>query len=168
VAKIEALTASSQPLGPYVSLVPADDCRHVLEAIWNDSAPAPLEDAARLARRLVESYPARAVADGKTYATVMAACFAEFPVSMGKRVVHPVYGLPGRLKFLPTVAEVVEALKAEQKRRDTIAATAGWMIKERKRREQEAADEARMPSPERRKELAERARAIMAQCGGEA
>lgn len=160
------MTSTPRPLDGYTSLIPADDCRHVLEAIYNDAVPATLEDAARLARRLVESYPARAVADGKTYATVMAACFAEFPVSIGKRVVHPVHGLPGRLKFLPTVAEVVEALKAEQTRRDTIAATAGWMLAERKRREGEREYEASLPGPERRKEMADKARAIMAQFGG--
>lgn len=166
MAKIEALASASAPrLSEHTALIPAEDCNQVIAAIADNSAPASLDEAAMLGRRLVGSYPAREVSDGETFASGIAAIFAEFSVSIGKRVVHPVHGLPGRLKFFPTMAEIKEALEFEQRRRCTIAATARWMLKEHQRRKAEAAREAALPSPERRAELAAKARAIMAQFG---
>lgn len=88
-----------------------------------------------MATRLLGYYPAREVNDADTFVTVIAAVFAAFPPSLGKRVLHPVHGLAGRLKFLPTVADVVEALKAEQERRRKIHGNAHRTLSEWARRE---------------------------------
>lgn len=38
---------------------------------------------------------------------------AHYPPAVMERVVHPMHGLPGRLKFIPTLAEIREACAAE-------------------------------------------------------
>ncbi len=49
---------------------------------------------------------------------------AAYPEAVVERVVHPLHGLPGRLNFLPKLAEIREACEAEaaeqQRHRETV------------------------------------------------
>ena len=77
-----------------------------------------------------------------------------YPRDFVKRVCNPVTGLPSRLKFLPTLADLREALDAERLRRDRISASARWVVaqaeRERREAEEKAAFEASRPSAEER------------------
>jgi len=77
-----------------------------------------------------------------------------------RRVVDPVNGIPAKLRYLPTVAEVTLALNEERARRSQIRATAAWMLREHDRRKAEAAERERWSLSEeelerRRKQVAE-------------
>jgi len=123
--------------------VRAAEAQTVLESIaGRDSVCTPTE-AADAVGRLLGLYPGREITDARTYAQGLTAMLAAYPRDFVKRVCNPVTGLPSRLKFLPTLADVREALDAERLRRDRIAASARWVISqaERQRKEaQEAAD----------------------------
>jgi hypothetical protein len=53
--------------------------------------------------------------DPEVYATAVAAVLATYPEAVVKRVTDPVTGLPGRLQWLPTIAEVRGACEAEMR-----------------------------------------------------
>lgn len=72
----------------------------------------------------------------------MAALFSAYPSDLVKRVCDPVRGLPGRLKWLPTIADAKEALDAEVSRRMRIEANAKWVTIEADRLAEEARTEA--------------------------
>lgn len=140
------------------------EARSVIAAIDAEPGKTPPDEAARMARTLLNCYPARAVNDADTFATVISAVFAEFSPSLGKRVLNPVHGLAGRLKYLPTVAEVVEALRGEQKRRDLIRANAARTLAEHERRRREAEEAKALElTPEQREQRSKRLSDIMAQ-----
>jgi hypothetical protein len=58
--------------------------------------------------------------DPETYVAALAAVLASYPEDVIKNVTHPVTGLPSRVDFLPTVAEVFRACEAgmEPRRRE--------------------------------------------------
>jgi hypothetical protein len=82
-----------------------------------------------------------------------------------RRVVDPVTGLPSRMKFLPTMAEINEAIAVERTRRSQIRATAAWMLREHDRRKAEEEERAKWAhlSPE---ELERRRAQVAALLGG--
>lgn len=89
--------------------------------------------------------------DVDMFSTALCALFAAYPKLIGRQVIDPVKGLPGQLKFPPSIAEVKEALDEALVKRRTIAYRAQWMLDERKRRDAEAS---RKPvSAERRAQL---------------
>lgn len=112
----------------YTSLISSADAQAVLDALPKDAGLTPPDMAVSFAQTLLGFYPTREVNDAKTYVTALATVFGSFPPSICKRILHPVEGLPSRLKFLPTVADLVEALKAEQTRREMIRRNAARTI----------------------------------------
>lgn len=70
-----------------------------------------LERAVRLATGLVALYPSTAKID-EMYVKGVAAIFAAYPADWAHEVVNPLTGLPSRSKFLPSIAEIKEALEA--------------------------------------------------------
>lgn len=141
------------------------DAEAVLEAVAAKAAVCDPVTASDFASRLMGFYPAREVNDPNTFAAGMAANFSAFPRDIVKRVCDPVKGLPSRLKFLPTIADVREALEAERVKRDRIIGNATWVVREAKRRAEEAAHDARIEAerasmtPEQRKARADAIRA---------
>lgn len=79
---------------------------------------------------------------------------AAYPLDFVRRVCSPVTGLPSRLKFLPTIAEIREALDAEDARRKRIALTAQLVINDHAKRQKQAEEDAKWnsmrPTPEER------------------
>lgn len=120
------------------------DAEAVLEAVSSKSVACDPVTASDYANRLMGFYPAREVNDPVTFAAGMAANFAALPRNIVKRVCDPVKGLPSRLKFLPTIADVREALDAERVKRDRIIGNATWVIREAKRQADEAAHDAKI------------------------
>lgn len=94
-------------------------------------------------KMLLGMYPARHVHDADTFGRALTTVFMAVELDFVRRVVDPINGLPSRLKYLPTIAEVNEALAAERARRSQIRATAAWMIREHDRRKAEAEERAR-------------------------
>lgn len=138
------------------------EAREVLNAfIGRDVACGP-EQGMDAARMLTGFYPAREVNDFKAYAAGMAALLGAYPLDFVRRVCNPVDGLPSRLKWLPTLADVKAALEDERARRDRIGASALHVINEADRRrvaaerEREYQSERAKMTPEQRAELAER------------
>lgn len=102
-----------------------------------DYAAQPMEmtqpvKASEMARMLLGFYPAREVHDANVYAAGMSAMLAAFPLRFVKNVCDPVNGLPSKLKWLPTLAEVRAALDAEKAKRDRVVANAMWVLREAK------------------------------------
>lgn len=90
--------------------------------------------AAEFAQRLVACYPDLKPADPQRYALSLAKVFADYPESLGRRVVDPTWGLPSKLSYSPKVADLTKALEAEMSRRRIIRANALWHVQEGERR----------------------------------
>lgn len=60
-------------------------------------------------------YPAGQANDPETYTAAISAVLAEYPPEVVHRVTDPRTGVARKVKFLPSVAEVVEACEAEVK-----------------------------------------------------
>lgn len=121
-------------------LLPVEICNAVVAKI--DAEARQTDLGGKLAALLLACYPDFRAHDERKYLEALVKTFAGFPYSVGKAVVHPINGLPGRLKYNPKVADVLEALKAEHKRLDYIRANALSHIGERRRRERWASEEA--------------------------
>lgn len=124
-------------------LLPVEICQAVVERIDREPPHADQAGAGKLATLLLACYPDFRAHDQRKYLEQLLKTFEGFAYSVGQRVVHPVTGLPGRLKFNPKIADVLEALKAEARRLEIIRANALSHIGERRRRERWAAEEAK-------------------------
>lgn len=131
----------------------------MVEAIESRPHATSAQEATTFAERLVGFYPVRQITDPKAYAAGLTAVLAAFPIDMVRRVCDPVHGLPSRLKFIPTIAEVREALDQELDRRNRILANARWVLKEAERRKRQAEEDVefqknRLSPEERAKQVA--------------
>lgn len=135
VAQIEAV----QP-GPFCALVPASECRAVIDGAEKLPTTTAPEDASAMARTMIGVYPRADVIDATAYTTAIAGMLAMYPPHVSRRIADPLNGLPSRLKFLPRIAEVKDALEEEKRRQTTIVARAKWMVQEHERREKERLD----------------------------
>lgn len=135
---IEHLVKVMDHLGTSTQLLPRSDCETVVQEIDGRSTRLASElEAIDATKALLGMYPARHVHDSDTYGRALATVFMAAELDFVRRVVDPINGLPSRLKYLPTIAEVNEALAAERTRRSQIRATAAWMIREHDRRKAE-------------------------------
>jgi hypothetical protein len=125
-------------------VVTVAEAEHVLSGMIGRDEPCGPESGLFMARNLIGLYPAREVGDAKAYAAGMTALLAAHPIDFVRRVCDPVRGLPSRLKWLPTLADVNEAIEAERKRRDRIAANARHVIAEAERAKAKAEQEAEL------------------------
>lgn len=71
------------------------------------------EMAAQRARVLLGCYRKGEAEDPETYAAGVGAILSRYPTGVAYRVTDPRTGVPGKIKFLPTIAEVKEACEAE-------------------------------------------------------
>lgn len=128
----------------------------VLDAMAGRDQPCDAGTAADLARTLIGLYPAREVYDARAYVAGMTAVLMSHPADFARRVCDPARGLPSRLKWLPTLADVTGAIAAERARRERIMANARYVLARQEAREREAADRAAFEA--RRPCAADRAR----------
>ena len=132
------------------------DCeaRALLDAASIAETPCAPDEAAGMARGLTGLYPAREVNDAAAYAAGITAMLVAYPLRDAKRVCDPVTGLPSRLKWLPTLADVREALEAEKVRRGYIVRNARTLLaRNAAKREELDWEKARPAAEERRKQV---------------
>lgn len=61
-------------------------------------------------KRLIGCYPERNMVDARAYAANLVTVFLAYPAAMVMRCVDPVHGLPSKLSFFPSVADVSKFL----------------------------------------------------------
>lgn len=71
------------------------------------------EDASRLARQLMGCYRGRDFIDAETFAAALAMTLSAHPIEVARLVCDPLVGIPSRLKFPPSLAEVREEIEVE-------------------------------------------------------
>lgn len=125
-------------------LMEASTCSMIVSAIDGAQARRLTEElAVEAARHLVAFYPVKAFNDPDTFMKGAAANFEGRDINIVRRVIDPKIGIPARLKFAPTIADIVEALDEAEKHRFKVRATAQWMLGEHERRRLEAEGKAR-------------------------
>lgn len=120
------------------SLVAPEDCRRIIAEyeVWN--VPVGNKIAARIAKVLIGSYPVRKVNDPAVYSRAIVSVLAEFPADVGKAAADKV---TRELKFLPTRADVLAALKEIKGEIDHLVRTARYHLEEHARRERKEAED---------------------------
>lgn len=124
------------------STVTASQATAVLDAMAGRDQPCDAGTAADLARTLIGLYPAREVYDARAYVAGMTAVLMSHPADFARRVCDPVRGLPSRLKWLPTLADVTGAIAVERGRRERIMANARYVLARHEARRREADERA--------------------------
>lgn len=81
----------------------------------NEAPPCSPLLAAKQTRVLLGCYRKGEAADPEVYVASVATVLTRYPETIVRKVTHPVDGLPGKLNWLPTVAEVRSACDAEMK-----------------------------------------------------
>lgn len=126
--KAVRILADDKPI-EIVALLPDWVCDAVIKR-YSGPFPGMGDDLAKMATAtLLAGYPAAFKGDHaekKAYMGTLAMLFAAYPEWAGRAVVDPVKGLPGRLKFLPSAAELKEALEAELSKARAYAVKAQW------------------------------------------
>lgn len=100
------------PSSKMLSIEPANS----VEAAILETKPFPKADsrqAASAAAMLIGCYPNGKPADPQTYVAAITALLAEFPHEVVRRVTDPRFGVQRHCKFLPTIAELSDALEVE-------------------------------------------------------
>lgn len=160
-------TASIENLTPVMARLDRDNQSNLERFVTTAEASAALaainarpdgccdpKTASSLAQKLLGFYPAREVNDPEVFARGLTALFAAYHEDFVRKVCNPVTGLPSRLKWLPTIADAKEALKAERARRIRIWANAAYVIKchedSRKKALEEAEFERNRPAADER------------------
>lgn len=176
---------TDRPVTAATPLVPSHVCHAVIDALSEPVVAIGEERGMKAIVALLAAYPSAVLktrsdsegVDLKTYQRRMAKVFALYGEQDCAAVIRPGTGLPSRLQFLPTEAELKAALDAEVQRRARVLAYARIHLQEAKRRSEEAQREAVLAAeraamtPEQR---AERVREITARLkvqnmdGGEA
>jgi hypothetical protein len=143
-AVIHLVKEANIGLSRKTTLLPRSDCETVLAELKARSGEGTNEvQAAEAARTLIGMYPARQVHDAEIYSKAVTTVFMAAQYDFVRRVVDPVNGIPRRCKFLPTIAEISDALAAENARRTSIWLTAQWMLEEHDRRKAEEEERAK-------------------------
>ncbi|WP_310619662.1 hypothetical protein [Flexibacterium corallicola] len=83
-------------------------------AALGDNQPSK-EEAITLAERLVGSFREVKFNNSEQFGLALAALFERYPYELGLMVAHPIDGLPSKLKFCPSIAEVKEELEEQRK-----------------------------------------------------
>jgi len=109
---VPARTDSTALASPLRSIRPAS----TLEVAILQTLPFPKMDgrqAADAAAKLIGCYPSGKPADPQTYVAAVTAVLADYPAEIVRHVTDPRTGLPRHCKFLPTIAELADALEVE-------------------------------------------------------
>lgn len=95
------------------------------------------DEALGAAEQIIGFYPAREVFNRDIFIRGATAIFAAYPLYAVKRVLDPLEGIPGKLKFLPTLAEIKAALDEEKVRRGRMGKNCLAVLRAHKHREEE-------------------------------
>lgn len=91
----------------------ADKLLAVAENAETKLRRASAEDASKLARQLMGCYRGRDFIDAETFAAALAMTLSAHPIEVARLVCDPLVGIPSRLKFPPSLAEVREEIEVE-------------------------------------------------------
>lgn len=138
---LDGLMRSGTKINQYTNLLPIQ----VLEAIKGElataSVPTSSDNAAKWARILVNSFPAkdsfRDASHAKVFAHALAMDLAEFPQDIVEAVVHETRRANGA--FIPGAGEVYRRAEAMMDERKTMARIVSKQLEEHERRKAEAA-----------------------------
>lgn len=128
---------------PLVSPTEAADLIAAIEARGDATTSPALASAS--ARTLMGLFPAKAFNDPEVFATGLAALLSAYDHEFVKAICSPVDGLPTRLKYAVSLADVKEALEAERRKRLSLLSRARWTLKEHERRAEEERERQAMP-----------------------
>lgn len=117
-------------------------------------------EAARCVKALMAFYPDSSKMDSEMFSKALRRLFMAYPPDVGRAVIDPVHGLPSRLKWLPALSEVSDALKQANRHNE-------WCQEHEARQRQRRIEsghrqiEARRKSEAERRAQAEEARRIV-------
>lgn len=131
---------------PLVSPTEAQELIEAIEARGDVTTHPQL--AASSARTLMGMFPAKAFNDPEVFVTALTALFSAYDHEFIKAICNPVDGLPTRLKYAVSLADVKEALEAERNKRLALLSRARWTLREHARREEEEKDRQFKLTPE--------------------
>ena len=77
------------------------------------NTPCPPQIAGERARLMLSCYRQGEASDPEAYVTAICAVLTYYPEPVVRKVTHPLHGIPGKLKWLPSIAEVKAACDAE-------------------------------------------------------
>lgn len=80
------------------------------------------DECSREAEKLIRMWPRPPETDLTVFALAIMDCFLDYPATCVRAVTNARHGLPSRLKFFPSLAEIVEALNGELNRLTATAA----------------------------------------------
>lgn len=139
------------------ALMTREECSTLITAT-SEEPNCEAKPAAEMGRQLLGFFRKVEFEDSHSFAVALAGLFCRYPEGIGRKVCDPVCGLPGRLRFPPSLAEVREELERHMAKRRAIAYRARWMIEEHARRDEEAERERERSDPaemERRRRIVE-------------
>lgn len=122
-------------------LLPVSSCQAVLSELAAPKPNASQDESAQMGKMLVGCYPQRLPEDLPTYALAIQTAFAMFPAEIGWEAANDV---TLKCKFMPSRAEVFEALQAASARRTLAIYRARSVLLEHARRKTEAEREAKI------------------------
>lgn len=104
----------------YAVVLDEDDATALSEAFPQNEATCGAAFAVTRARLLLGCYPRGQAQDPETYVAAVSAVLADFSSAVVAAVTDPRSGVARAVKFLPAVAEIVDACEAEAGRRTTV------------------------------------------------
>lgn len=114
-----------------LNVIAADDCAKILAELNAAERPAGKPVGARLAKLLLAAYRAAELVDPQGFMRIIAATFAGYPPDIGLAAVDR---LTRESRFLPSRAELIEALEAEMGPRRDARTMIGFHVAEHARR----------------------------------
>jgi hypothetical protein len=133
----------------YYLAISDEQLRHIAEVNAMQIPHPTVAEAIGMAQFLMGAFRAVEFQDAKVFSGILCELFRAYPFKHGKAVLSPVDGLPSRLKFAPSIAEVREALHAmsdhRQKLVDRCTSEIRKRAKEREERDRYTAIEAARP-----------------------
>lgn len=161
----------SQTVTAYTQLLPVETLQAMRAELAQAMKPTTADQAAKWARILVNSFPAKdAFRDGnhaKVFAHALAMDLAKFPQDIVEKTVHKIRRENGA--FIPGAGEVYRAAEAMMGERQTVARVVALQIAEHERRKVEAAKPKPRPYSEWTDEEKARHEALMSRvCGTKA
>lgn len=125
------------------ALIPISTCREIISNIdARASRPLSPDQAVDAAKFLIGLYPGKEVSDPDIFMRGVIAVMVGEDFDMVRRAIDPATGLPSKLTYLPTIAEIKAAIEAAKTHRFKVRATAQWMLDEHERRRLAAEEEA--------------------------
>ncbi len=152
LSKIENLALHRESLDR-AKLIPAPACKAIIAEIEAWDVPCSLDFAKASAKILIGTYPARQLFDAATYGTAIVSVLNEYPEDVCRAAVDHI---TRECKFLPTRAEMLDALRKTRAETTKYIWRAKAVLKELEaRQEREDYERDRKENPVTEKQVAD-------------